>query len=441
MNNKKYTVIEVSNSLGVSKAIIEGWGRNGKLIPFSDGIKKYYTAEQLDDFDIFQQFKNSCWEEEQNIKPLRSYSSIELFAGAGGLALGLEQAGFKVELLNELDKHAANTLKLNRPNWNVVNGDVTSLDLSFYKNKIDFLSGGFPCQAFSYAGNKQGFGDTRGTLFFEFARIIEEVQPRVFLAENVRGLLNHENGRTIETIKHKIKEIGYTLIEPEVLKAIYYKVPQKRERLFFVGIRNDLADSFEFSWPSKFKRVMTVKDALKKGELFECDVPKSEGQKYPARKKEILALVPQGGYWRDLPDDIQREYMKKSYFLGGGKTGMARRLSWDEPSLTITCAPAQKQTERCHPEDTRPLTVREYARIQTFPDNWKFTGSLSSQYKQIGNAVPVNLAKSVGKSLIGLLNSLETAAPIKDIHTFPSIEKSPQQESFVWDKKAKYLTK
>ena len=439
MINNKYSITDVSNSLGVSKAIILAWEKTGKLTPLIKGKEKYYTEESLKHFDIFKQFKNSTWEQEQNIRPNRSYSSIELFAGAGGLALGLEQAGFDVALLNEVDKHAGNTLKLNRPNWNVAVGDIRGLDFSHFKNKIDFLSGGFPCQAFSYAGNKQGFGDTRGTLFFEFARAIEEIQPRVFLAENVRGLLNHENGRTIETIKYKIKEIGYTLIEPEVLKAIYYRVPQKRERLFFIGIRNDLADQFTFSWPSKYKRVMALKDALKKGELFDCDVPKSAGQIYPQRKKEILALVPPGGYWRDLPDDIQREYMKKSYFLGGGKTGMARRLSWDEPSLTITCSPAQKQTERCHPEETRPLTVREYARVQTFPDNWQFSGSLTNQYKQIGNAVPVNLANAVGKSLITLLNSLEKYHPINVPYKIENFSKSPEQMNFLWEKRAKYL--
>ena len=141
--------------------------------------------------------------------------------------------------------------------------------------------------------------------------------------------------------------------------------------------------------------------------MFNKDVPKTEGQIYPQRKKEILSKVPQGGYWRDLPDNLQREYMRGSYFLGGGKTGLARRLSWDEPSLTLTCAPAQKQTERCHPTETRPLTFREYARIQTFPDDWLFSGSLSSIYKQIGNAVPVNLAYAIGRSLVNLLNEIE----------------------------------
>ncbi len=143
---------------------------------------------------------------------------------------------------------------------------------------------------------------------------------------------------------------------------------------------------------------------LKKGELYNTDVPHSNGSGYPEHKKQVLDLVPQGGYWRDLPLDIQKEYMGKSFFLGGGKTGMARRMSWYEPSLTLTCSPAQKQTERCHPQETRPFTVREYARIQTFPDSWKFSGSVSQQYKQIGNAVPVNLAKEIGYSLIKFLN-------------------------------------
>ena len=152
---------------------------------------------------------------------------------------------------------------------------------------------------------------------------------------------------------------------------------------------------------------MTVKDALLAGELYDTDCPESVGQKYPPRKEEILDMVPPGGCWVDLPEEVQKEYMQKSYLLGGGKTGMARRLSWDLPSLTLTCSPAQKQTERCHPSETRPLTVREYARIQTFPDDWEFHGSTSGQYRQIGNAVPVNLAATMGRRLIALLNSME----------------------------------
>lgn len=351
---------------------------------------------------------SSSWEEELQTKALRPYSSIELFAGAGGLALGLEHAGFAPILLNELDRDAYHTLRCNRPKWNAVHANVQDLDFRSYYGKADLLSGGFPCQAFSYAGKQAGFNDTRGTLFFELARAISEVQPKVFIAENVRGLLSHDNGRTLETIRNVIKELGYTLVEPKVLRAVLYKVPQKRERLILVGIRNDLADLAHFTWPHPYPRVMTLKDAFFAGDLYPTDVPQSEGQRYPAKKQQVLALVPEGGDWRDLPVEIQKEYMGKSFYLGGGKTGMARRLSMSQPSLTLTCAPAQKQTERCHPWETRPLTVREYARIQTFPDEWQFCGSQTSQYKQIGNAVPVNLSYAVGRSLVRLLNTIES---------------------------------
>lgn len=120
-----------------------------------------------------------------------------------------------------------------------------------------------------------------------------------------------------------------------------------------------------------------------------------------------MDMVPMGGNWNSLPLEIQKEYLKGSFGLGGGKTGIARRLSLDEPSLTLTCAPAMKQTERCHPLETRPLNVREYARIQTFPDDWQFCGKMDAQYKQIGNAVPVNLAAAIGRAIIRLLNDIE----------------------------------
>lgn len=403
-----YTIAQVADILGISKETLRRWDKNGKLIPQRNDTNQYrmYHRSQLTEFEEAQLLFNSDWEKEMAVKPTRDYKLVELFAGAGGFAIGMEKAGFETVLLNELDKHACQTLRNNRPQWNVIQGDISQIDFKPYYGQIDIVTGGFPCQAFSYAGHKRGFEDARGTLFFEFARAIKEIQPKVFLAENVRGLLNHDNGRTLETIKGIIDELGYFLVEPRVLKAIFYQVPQKRERLFLVAIRKDLAKKVIFKWPSPYQRIMTMKDALKKGALYNCDVPKSQGMKYPKRKIEILSQVPEGGYWRDLPDELQREYMMKSYFLGGGKTGIARRLAWNEPSLTLTCSPAQKQTERCHPEETRPLTVREYARIQTFPDDWLFSGPMGAQYKQIGNAVPINLAYAVGRSLIRLLNDL-----------------------------------
>lgn len=387
MLKEEFSLSEVADILGVSKETLRRWDTAGKLVSQRNDENNYrfYRKDQLKHFEQAQFLFKSQWSDESKTCN-NIYTVLELFAGAGGMALGLEKAGLKSVLLNEIDSHACKTLRKNRPEWNVVEGDVSKVDFTPYRNTVDVLAGGFPCQAFSYAGKKLGFEDTRGTLFFEFARAVKEINPKVLLAENVRGLLNHDDGRTLDTIKSIITDLGYTLFEPRVLKAIFYKVPQKRERLIIVAVRNDLANGIDYEWPSSYNKILTLKDALKKGELYDSDVPESEGQKYPKRKAEILSMVPPGGYWRDLPEDIQKEYMLKSFYLGGGKTGMARRLSWDEPSLTLTCAPAQKQTERCHPEETRPLTVREYARIQTFPDDWVFEGPMSAKYKQIGNA-------------------------------------------------------
>lgn len=409
MNSSAFLInsTNLASVLGVSNATVGAWIKTGKIHPEKqDSIYSYFDLKKLP-FPELKMMRESSWEEEEKIVPARKYNSIELFAGAGGLALGLHEAGFNQILMNEFDHDAAETLRRNFKNLNVVENDVHNVDFTPYKGKIDFLSGGFPCQAFSYAGNQRGFEDARGTLFFELARAIKETQPKVFLGENVKGLISHDNGRTFKVISEVIDELGYYLVPPRVLKAVMYKVPQKRERIFLVGIRKDFADKVEFHWPSPYHRVLTLRDAFFEGELYNCDVPESDGQKYPKRKAEILSKVPEGGNWRDLPENLQREYMKGSYNLPGGKTGMARRLSLDEPSLTLTCAPAQKQTERCHPTETRPLTIREYARIQTFPDSWDFAGNLSSQYKQIGNAVPVNLAKAMGHSLIRLLNDIE----------------------------------
>ncbi|KZX10412.1 DNA cytosine methyltransferase [Methanobrevibacter curvatus] len=316
--------------------------------------------------------------------------TVELFAGAGGLGLGLENAGIEHEMLVEIDKDCVATLKRNRPNWNVVHGDVQEID--FKSIKTDIVTGGFPCQAFSYAGKKLGFEDTRGTLFFEFARAVKEIEPKICLAENVEGLVRHDKGRTLKTMISVLENLGYD-VQYKVLNAVNFYVPQKRKRMVLVGTRKGI----NFLYPQPNKKILTIKDALK-------NVPKSDGTGYSQKREEVLNLVPPGGCWIDLPEDIKKDFMGKSYYSGGGKRGMARRMSWNEPCLTLTTSPSQKQTERCHPEETRPFTIREYARIQTFPDDWEFMGGKSSQYKQIGNAVPVKLGEFLGKQIIKALN-------------------------------------
>lgn len=331
--------------------------------------------------------------------------SIELFAGAGGLALGIEKSGFDTIGLVEFDNAAAETLKYNRPNWNVIHDDIANiskLDLEEYfsiqKGELDLLSGGAPCQSFSYAGKRLGLEDTRGTLFYHYAVFLEKLQPKMFLFENVKGLTSHDKGKTYATILNVFESEGYT-VQSRVLNAWDYGVAQKRERMIMVGIRNDLIDKTSFEYPETHAYKPVLRDIL-------MDCPPSQGMQYSEQKRKIFELVPPGGYWRDIPEDIAKEYMKSTWDMGGGRTGILRRMSLDEPSLTVLTSPSQKQTERCHPLEARPFTVRENARIQSFPDDWDFKGSIGNQYKQVGNAVPVNLAYEVGLKIKESLEAL-----------------------------------
>lgn len=400
-----------ASTLSVPRRTVAAWVTSGRLKVRADERGRLWIPyEQLSDWPEVQAMCSEAWEQELATKPARPFRSVELFAGAGGLALGLERAGLQHVMLNELEAEACATLLRNRPLWHVAQGDVRHLDFASILasvGNVDVVTGGFPCQTFSYAGKKAGFNDARGTLFYELARAVKVLRPRVVLAENVKGLLSHDGGRTLAVIRSVFEEVGYRVQEPRVLRAVMYRVPQMRERCFLVAVRNDLAHQALFRWPAPYHRVLTLRDALCAGELYPCDVPLSEGAAYSPAKRDILRRVPEGGDWRDLPPEVGRRYLGGSAGSEGGKTGMARRLAWDEPSLTLLCAPAQKQTERCHPSETRPLTVREYARLQTFPDDWAFEGSLAQQYRQIGNAVPVELAAAIGRALVRLLNELE----------------------------------
>lgn len=332
-------------------------------------------------------------------------TTIELFAGAGGLALGVEKAGFETIGLIELDKDAADTLKKNRPDWNVICDDIANVSgedleerFGVKKGELSLLSGGAPCQAFSYAGKRLGFDDTRGTLFYHYAIFLQKLQPKMFLFENVRGLLTHDKGRTYQTMLNVFEDAGYS-IQRKVLNAWDYGVAQKRERLITVGIRKDLLDKVEFEFPKPHDYKPVLRDILQ-------NVPESLGSPYGEKKRKLFELVPPGGYWRDIDPDLAKEYMKSCWNMEGGRTGILRRLSMDEPSLTVLTSPSQKQTERCHPLEARPFTVRENARCQSFPDEWEFCGKVASQYKQVGNAVPVNLAYEIAREIMKSLGGI-----------------------------------
>ena len=385
-------VAEAAKQLKVSPDTVRRWHKKGLInATVNSSGDRLFEFDELIRLVKQQTSTRSSWKVLH--APKTTITTIELFCGAGGLALGLENAGLQSKLVVDIDKDCINTIKLNRPKWDARCMSVAELDLKLHAKKIDVMAGGFPCQAFSYAGMKRGFEDARGTLFYEYARLIDQVKPRIVLGENVRGLSNHDDGKTLSVMIRILENLGYD-VQYRILRSQFLDVPQKRERIIIFGIDKTVKNPIVY--PAEKSYTVSLRTALK-------NVPQSPGMEYSQAKKKILRLIPEGGYWRDLPLDLQKDFMGASFYMGGGKTGMARRLSWDEPSLTLTCSPAQKQTERCHPSETRPLTIREYARIQCFPDSWTFSGSVTSQYKQIGNAVPVNLGYHIGLTIRKML--------------------------------------
>lgn len=325
---------------------------------------------------------------------------VSLFAGGGGMALGFEQAGLAHVLLNEVDRHAVTTLQTNRPGWPLDTRDIHDVCFRHLRGSVDVVEGGFPCQAFSLSGKRQGFADPRGTLFFEFARAVREIRPRLAVAENVKGLRSHDGGRTLQTMVTTLEDAGYQ-VAWQVLGAHRFGVPQKRERLIMIALRRNVGGQILF--PAELDEPMpTVRQAI-------GDVPDGPGERYSARMQWVMEHVPEGGNWRNLPEHVMREFLPNGPYGGGSCTSVARRLTWDQPSPTLLCKPVSKLAGRCHPSETRPLNIREYARIQSFPDDWAFAGPVSAQYRQIGNAVPVALAHHLGRAAIAMLTRAEAA--------------------------------
>jgi DNA (cytosine-5)-methyltransferase 1 len=331
------------------------------------------------------------------------YNFIEVCAGCGGLSNGFIQENFNPILLNDNDKICCKTLKENHHDTNIISGDFTKIDFTKIKEEnsnIDIMMGGTPCQSFSLSGKKLGLDDERGNLFLEFIKKVYIIKPKIFLIENVKGLLIHNNNTTFPYLLNKINEIleNNYKIYYKVLNANDYNVAQKRERLIIIGISKIYNKEYEFPKPFEYKPVLN--DVLQ-------NVPISDGAKYSENKRRVMELIPQGGCWINLPEEIKIQYMGNMLNSGGGKRGIARRLSMNEACLTLLTSPDQKQTCRCHPLETRPFTIREYARIQSFPDTYIFCGSINQQYKQIGNAVPCNLAKEIAKSIKKYLDEIE----------------------------------
>ena len=351
---------------------------------------------------------------------------ISLFSGAMGLDIGLEKAGLNVVIGQDFDASCVKTMRTN--GYRVMEGDIreiTPQDLlgmtGLSVGEPFLVCGGPPCQPFSTAGKRLGINDPRGSLFMDFIRMIDYIRPRFFIMENVKGIISaplkhvsvaerDENdpeqrlGTVLDVILAEFEKLGYKTVYG-LLDAVNYGVPQFRERFVLIGSRDNeniflpvpthfhMHQNKEYQW-------QTVRSDIK-----DLEEDNGECAAFSEERLKFLKMVPEGGNWRDLPKDVIPIAMGGAYKSGGGKVGFYRRLSYDQPSPTVVTSPVQKATMMCHPTQDRPLSVKEYARIQQFPDNWIFTGTTASKYRQIGNAVPIGLAEAIGKAVLSVANS------------------------------------
>lgn len=360
---------------------------------------------------------------------------ISFFSGAGGLDMGIHQAGFDIKLLVEIEKDFCETLKMNHRHWKVHQGNIMDLTAEkVYKlanmklnTEIDLIIGGSPCQSFSTAGKRQAFEVAGGAAMLKYADLVSEIKPKVFLLENVRGLLSaalkhrplalrgddapplQEDEKRGSALKYLFTRfIGYD-ISYKLLNAADYGVPQARQRVFIVGVRQDLNSPFEFPEPTHNEKGtdgklpwVTLADVLQT-----MDSTSKTYQNYSEERLRFMKLIPKGGgNWRDLipyGEELVKEAMGGAYASSGGKVGFYRRLFLTKPSPTLLTSPSQKSTNLGHPFEDRPLSIEEYMAIQEFPRDYKLSGSLMDKYTQIGNAVPVRLAKVMGEQILKTL--------------------------------------
>ena len=332
--------------------------------------------------------------------------------------LGLERTGIDIVIGQDFDQNCVDTMRVN--GRRALAGDIRGispeavLDMAGMKAGEPFLvCGGPPCQPFSTAGKRLGINDPRGSLFADFVRMLDFIRPRFFIMENVKGImsapLRDADGNAsvspegaaavLDVILSEFGRLGYRTVYG-ILDAVNYGVPQFRERFILIGSR-DNEDIF-LPFPTHFQmhqdaayRWRTAGSAIK-------DLEDSHGEcgKFSDGRIRYLRMIPEGGNWRDLPADVMQDALGGAYFSAGGKTGLYRRLSYSQPAPTLVTSPAQMTTMLCHPVKDRPLSIREYARLQQFPDDWHFSGSVSARYRQIGNAVPLGLAEAVGKAVV-----------------------------------------
>jgi DNA (cytosine-5)-methyltransferase 1 len=346
-----------------------------------------------------------------------TYPVISLFSGAMGLDIGLNQAGLSVVVSQDIDHACAETIKAN--GHSVIEGDIRALihkDPScqflleaggIKKNDLFAVVGGPPCQSFSTAGKRLGVEDERGQLYEEFVKVVAALRPRFFVLENVKGMASmpsdpndKDSKPVLQMVLDAFSKLGYKT-EHGVLDAVHYGTPQFRERLVVLGSRD--SEPLFLPIPTHYHQHQNPDFRWKTlGGGLEGLTKVGVHANFSPVVKKYLALVPEGGNWKNLPTELKPLAMGGAFESGGGKVGFYRRLSFAEPAPTLVTSPIQKATMLCHPTDLRPLSVLEYARVQQFPDDWLFVGSVAECYRQIGNAVPITLGRAIGQMLLAV---------------------------------------
>lgn len=357
---------------------------------------------------------------------------ISLFSGALGLDLGLERAGFGVRAAVEADRRAAATIRTNRPELPLLEARLEHITPAALQRaarlgraRPTLVTGGPSCQSFSTAGHRRSLDDDRGNLFRYFVDVVRELKPRFFVMENVPGVLSaavrhrplaergpgfstlhpdEQHGSAIRLILSELRALDYYVIFG-VLNAADFGAAQRRTRLIFLGSR----DGEDLRLPQPTHAAKPSRDLAPWATLREAldglDDPEPAFAALSPNVINLMKDVPAGGNWRDLPAKVQRKAMGKAADSWGGRSGFYRRLSWDAPTPALTTNPVSRATMFVHPDLGRPLSVREYARVQGFPDDWTFEGGVRDQYVQIGNAVPLAVSEAIGRELARLIDA------------------------------------
>jgi DNA (cytosine-5)-methyltransferase 1 len=415
------SIKETSLQLKISEQRVRTLCRQGKIAAEKIGNTWIVDRESLNQYKQLSSYKvaEDRLSYNLNIQEQQKPIALSFFSGAMGLDLGIEKAGFNIRLACEVDKFCRQTIAVNRPNTALL-GDINNYEPDDIleaarltsQDDIDLIVGGPPCQAFSTAGKRKAFYDERGNVFLKYLDLALSLKPKYFVIENVRGLLscpyeqngNELKGGALNYVLSKLKKFGYGY-SFNLYNAANFGTPQTRERIIIICSRNGQTPPFLIPTHSengeyRLSKWKTLKSCLK-------NIDEHNYINFPEKRLKYYKMLKSGQNWRDLPEELQKEAMGKSYYLGGGKTGFLRRLAWNKPSPTLVTHPAMPATDLAHPEEDRPLSIQEYKRIQEFPDNWELAGSLIQQYKQVGNAVPVSLGLAVGKLIANLINDVE----------------------------------